>query len=161
MYSKSTQRILKQYNLTPQELTFCLVYLAKYNLTDSYLLAFQPMSNKITNIMTKAKRLSEQPNIKSFIAERNGVVTPEQIEEVEQTELSENEIDEVGSIPDKSQMIKSLTILIQKTTDTKLKSELIMKLADLSGMRKEQIETDDNKIYYYLPITCSICPKNQ
>ena len=161
MYSKSTQRILKQYNLTPQELTFCLVYLAKYNLTDSYLLAFQPMSNKITNIMTKAKRLSEQPNIKSFIAERNGVVTPEQTEEVEQTELSENEIDEVGSIPDKSQMIKSLTILIQKTTDTKLKSELIMKLADLSGMRKEQIETDDNKIYYYLPITCSICPKNQ
>ena len=161
MYSKSTQRILKQYNLTPQELTFCLVYLAKYNLTDSYLLAFQPMSNKITNIMTKAKRLSEQPNIKSFIAERNGVVTPEQTEEVEQTEVSYNEIDEVGSIPDKSQMIKSLTILIQKTTDTKLKSELIMKLADLSGMRKEQIETDDNKIYYYLPITCTICPKNQ
>ena len=161
MYSKSTQRILKQYNLTPQELTFCLVYLAKYNLTDSYLLAFQPMSNKITNIMTKAKRLSEQPNIKSFIAERNGVVTPEQTEEVEQTEVSYNEIDEVGSIPDKSQMIKSLTILIQKTTDTKLKSELIMKLADLSGMRKEQIETDDNKIYYYLPITCNVCPKNQ
>ena len=161
MYSKSTQRILKQYNLTPQELTFCLVYLAKYNLTDSYLLSFQPMSNKITNVMTKAKRLSEQPNIKAFIAERNGVVAPEQTEEVEQTELTENEIDEVGSIPDKSQMIKSLTILIQKTTDTKLKSELIMKLADLSGVRKEQIETDDNKIYYYLPITCNVCPKNQ
>lgn len=162
MYSKSTQRILKQYNLTPQELTFCLVYLAKYNLTDSYLLAFQPMSNKITNIMTKAKRLSEQPNIKSFIAERNGVVTPEQTEDAEkQMDLSENEIDEVGSIPDKSQMIKSLTILIQKTTDTKLKSELIMKLADLSGMRKEQMETDDNRIYYYLPVTCNICPKNQ
>ena len=38
-----------------------------------------------------------------------------------------------------------------------LKAELIMKLADLSGVRKEQIESEDNKIYYYLPVTCNVC----
>ena len=163
MFSKATQRILKQYNLTPQELSFCTMYLSMFNLADSYLLSFQPMTNKVTNIMTKAKRLSEQPNIKSYIAEHNGVITPiTQITDITDIEdLESNEIGEAVSIPDKSQMIKSLTILIQKTTDAKLKSDLIMKLADLTGVRREQTETDDNKINYYLPITCTICPKNK
>ena len=113
--------------------------------------------------MTKAKRLSEQPNIKSYIAEHNGVITPvTQITDITEIEdLESNEMGEAVSIPDKSQMIKSLTILIQKTTDAKLKSDLIMKLADLTGVRREQTETEDNKINYYLPITCNVCPKNQ
>ena len=62
---------------------------------------------------------------------------------------------------DKQQMVNELNLLINKTSDTKLKSELILKLADLSGVRKEQTETEDNRINYYLPITCNVCPKNQ
>ena len=161
MYSKSTQRILKQYNLTPQELTFCLVYLAGYTTADSYMMAVQPMSNKVGTIIKAAKRMSEQTNVRSFITEMNGTIgtinqqTEEKIEEIDIEDIME------GANLDKGKMVKTLASLVEQAKDPKLKAELIMKLADLSGVRKEQIETDDNKIYYYLPITCNVCPKNQ
>ena len=165
MYSKSTQRILKQYNLTPQELTFCLVYLAGYTTADSYMMAVQPMSNKAGTIIKAAKRMSEQTNVRSFITEMNGTIGTinQQQNEHPEEKIEEIDIEDImgGTNLDKGKMVKTLASLVEQAKDPKLKAELIMKLADLSGVRKEQIETDDNKIYYYLPITCNVCPKNQ
>ena len=161
MYSKSTQRILKQYNLTPQELTFCLVYLAGYTTADSYMMAVQPMSNKAGTIIKAGKRMSEQTNVRSFITEMNGTIGT--INQQPEEKIEEIDIEEImgGANLDKGKMIKTLASLVEQAKDPKLKAELIMKLADLSGVRKEQTETEDNKIYYYLPVTCNVCPKNQ
>ena len=161
MYSKSTQRILKQYNLTPQELTFCLVYLAGYTTADSYMMAVQPMSNKAGTIIKAGKRMSEQTNVRSFITEMNGTIGT--INQQPEEKIEEIDIEEImgGANLDKGKMIKTLASLVEQAKDPKLKAELIMKLADLSGVRKEQTETDDNRIYYYLPVTCNVCPKNQ
>ena len=163
MYSKSTQRILKQYNLTPQELTFCLVYLAGYTTADSYMMAVQPMSNKAGTIIKAGKRMSEQTNVRSFITEMNGTIGTIKQQPEQEEKIEEIDIEEIigGANLDKGKMIKTLASLVEQAKDPKLKAELIMKLADLSGVRKEQIETDDNKIYYYLPVTCNVCPKNQ
>ena len=174
MYSKNTQRILKDYKLLPTELCFCTLYLSGFSVVDSYLLAYQPMSNNLASATGQAKKIGNKPNVKQYITDKRGTIIkegyqqPEYLPEenisngnnVEEEILREENRMEVANL-DKQQMVNELNLLISKTSDTKLKSELILKLADLTGVKREQIETDDNKIYYYLPITCTICPKNQ
>ena len=173
MYSKNTQRILKDYKLLPTELCFCTMYLSGLSVADAYLLAFQPMSNSIGAAIGQAKKVANKPNIKQYITDNRSNIVKEGYKELEPLPVANidngnNSVDEIlkeDSIGvanlDKQQMINELNLLINKTSDTKLKSELILKLADLSGVRKEQTETDDNRIYYYLPVTCNVCPKNQ
>lgn len=162
MFTKTTQRILKQHRLSPQELCFCTMFLSGFSLGDSYLMAFQPMTNKSAGIMTDAKKMAAKAYIKGYIAyKQNGQISAVAEEESATSEemRSDDFID--SPILDKQQMIKSLTLLIEKTADTKLKSELIMKLADLTGAKREQIETEEDAIHYYIPLTCKICPKNK
>ena len=173
MYSKNTQRILKDYKLLPTELCFCTMYLSGLSVADAYLLAFQPMSNSIGVAIGQAKKVANKPNIKQYITDNRSNIVKEGYKELEPLPVANidngnNSVDEIlkeESIGvtnlDKQQMINELNLLINRTSDAKLKSDLILKLADLTGVRKEQIESDDNKIYYYLPITCNVCPKNQ
>ena len=173
MYSKNTQRILKDYKLLPTELCFCTLYLSGFSVVDSYLLAFQPMSNNLASATGQAKKIGNKPNIKQYITDKRGTIIKEGYPETEYLPLAnidngessqeENLREENSGVAnlDKQQMINELNLLINRTSDTKLKSELILKLADLTGVRREQTETEDNKINYYLPITCNVCPKNQ
>ena len=174
MYSKSTQRILKDYKITPQELTFATLYLAGFSIADSYLLAVQPLTNNIAATIGQAKKVANKPNIRTYIQDKQGSsynepskTNPDDISKLSQLDKNEygmvenGEIEEGRANLDKQQMINELNKLIAKTSDTKLKSELILKLADLTGAKKEQTESEDDAISYYLPITCLVCPKNQ
>lgn len=174
MYSKNTQRILRDYKLLPTELCFCTLYLSGFSVVDSYLLAFQPMSNNLASATGQAKKIGNKPNVKQYITDKRGATIKEGYQQPEYLPMEniadgnngEEEIlreeNRLGVANlDKQQMVNELNLLINKTSDTKLKSELILKLADLTGVKKEQMESDDNKIYYYLPITCNVCPKNQ
>ena len=60
----------------------------------------------------------------------------------------------------KDGLISELSSLYSKTTDIKLKSEILLKLADLKGYKKEAQKTEDQVIRYYLPISCKICKFN-
>lgn len=57
----------------------------------------------------------------------------------------------------KAGTIEELNELADNTNDPKLKAELLIKISDLEGWKKEQEKTDDNTIRYYLPQKCSQC----
>lgn len=57
----------------------------------------------------------------------------------------------------KEETIAELNQLADDTTDAKLKAEILIKISDLSGWKKEQEKTDDNTIRYYLPLRCNVC----
>ena len=58
---------------------------------------------------------------------------------------------------DKESVVKELNILASQTTDPKLKAEMLMKLADLEGMKKQETNDEDSQIRYYMPLKCSKC----
>lgn len=52
----------------------------------------------------------------------------------------------------KADTIRELNKLASLTTDTKLKAEILLKLSDLEGWKKEKEQTQDDTIRYYLPL---------
>lgn len=57
----------------------------------------------------------------------------------------------------KEDIIAELNKLASLTNDTKLKAEILMKVADLEGMKKQETKQNDKLIRYYLPLKCSVC----
>jgi hypothetical protein len=57
----------------------------------------------------------------------------------------------------KEQLLKTLTKLFLKETDTKLKSELGLKIADLQQWKKDLSEKIDTTTKFYLPVKCFDC----
>ncbi|NDV68625.1 hypothetical protein [Dysgonomonas sp. 25] len=57
----------------------------------------------------------------------------------------------------KTETISELNKLADNTHDAKLKAEILLKISDLEGWKKEKEQTDDNTIRYYLPLRCNVC----
>lgn len=57
----------------------------------------------------------------------------------------------------KADTIRELNKLASLTNDTKLKAEILLKLSDLEGWKKEKEQTQDDTIRYYLPLRCNVC----
>lgn len=57
----------------------------------------------------------------------------------------------------KDDILTELNNLADNTNDPKLKAEILMKVADLEGMKKQEIKQEDKLIRYYLPLRCSNC----
>lgn len=53
---------------------------------------------------------------------------------------------------DKAAIIRELNTLASSTHDTKLRAELLMRLADLERMKDKESEEEDTTIHYYLPV---------
>lgn len=66
-------------------------------------------------------------------------------------------IDEELQNRSKEDIITELNKLATLTNDTKLKAEILMKVADLEGMKKQEVKQDEKLIHYYLPLRCSKC----
>ena len=72
----------------------------------------------------------------------------------QKSNFSEN--DEM-TIFDKETVILTLSRLINKTADIKLKSELLIKLSDIKGYKKQDQTKQEEQIKYYLPLRCESC----
>lgn len=59
---------------------------------------------------------------------------------------------------DKNGLILELENLYQNSSENRIKSDILIKIADLKGYKKDQSTTDKEVIRYYLPINCNICP---
>lgn len=68
---------------------------------------------------------------------------------------SENQTPETNRT--KTETISELNKLADNTHDPKLKAEILLKISDLEGWKKEKEQTDDNTIRYYLPLRCNVC----
>ena len=90
-----------------------------------------------------------QKGSRAYLLSQKGKITG-----VPQTYLSD---DEQISVFDKEQLAKLLSQTIMTTTDAKLKADLVVKLADLQGYKKEKTEKEEKRVRYYLPLKCEKC----
>ena len=60
---------------------------------------------------------------------------------------------ETSDIRDKTSVVKELNILASQTKDPKIRTEILMKLADLQQMKKDATEVDEDPVRFYLPIS--------
>lgn len=58
-----------------------------------------------------------------------------------------------SDIRDKTTVVKELNTLASQTKDPKLRTEILMKIADLQQMKKDATEVDEDPVRFYLPIS--------
>ncbi len=62
-----------------------------------------------------------------------------------------------NGILSKDDISNQLILLIGKVNEPKLKSELLIKLADIRGYKKQDQTKQEEQIKYYLPLRCESC----
>ena len=67
-------------------------------------------------------------------------------------------IEESPNFRKKEDVVAELNQLATSVKEPKLKAEILLKLADLQQMKKEENKKEDTEtIHYYLPLTCNNC----
>lgn len=57
----------------------------------------------------------------------------------------------------KGELIEELNALASSTSDPKTRTDILLKLADMAGMKKDEVKDEDNTVHYYLPLSCYQC----
>ncbi len=97
-------------------------------------------------IRRMAVRWLKRPEVVQYIYDRRLVISG-----------NAPKVTEGKEIRDKDAIVKELNQLASETKDTKLKSEILLKIADLQQMKKPVVEEEDNTVHYYLPLSCNNC----
>ena len=110
-----------------------------------------PYQGSRENLHRLALRWLRSPDVKAYVEEKRVIIA--------------DKIEKRFSVPeqganvnrDKDDVIRELNFLIDQSKDPKLRSELLLKLANLQEMKKDIVEEEDTTVHYYLPLTCNKC----
>ena len=103
------------------------------------------------NLHRLALRWLRDPDVKEYVNGKRAVVADKTEKKFSTPEQGEN----VNR--DKDDVVRELNFLIDQSKDPKLRSELLLKLANLQEMKKDIVEEEDTTVHYYLPLTCNKC----
>lgn len=113
---------------------------------------------KMAYIASRGKKLTASPE--SLVVQASRWITKPECKafiEIEQQRLNIAHSSTDTENRSKQDIAKELNQLATQTGDPKLKAELLMRLADLEGMKKQETTEKEDKIKYYLPLKCSQC----
>ncbi|PXV66849.1 hypothetical protein CLV62_104110 [Dysgonomonas alginatilytica] len=146
---------------------------------DAYIVSKFPASQKVViayeqsrpreaqanrqSVYTQARNWINTDKCKYYIEDRKKELfaTDQHRYSTTQNEGNETEADTENNPTEsnrtKGETISELNKLADNTNDVKLKAEILLKISDLEGWKKEKEQTDDNTIRYYLPLRCNVC----
>lgn len=110
----------------------------------------KPYQGSKDNLHRLALRWLRSSEVKAYIDEKRIVIADKAEKKFSTPEQNANR--------EKEDIVRELNILADITKDPKLKTEILMKLADLKQMKRDPVDdTEDNTVHYYLPLTCYKC----
>lgn len=116
------------------------------------------LDTKMAYIASRGKKLTASPE--SLVVQASRWITKPECKaflEIEQQRINIAHSQTDTENRSKQDIAKELNILASQTGDPKLKAELLMRLADLEGMKKQETVEEEEKIKYYLPLKCTQC----
>ena len=125
-------------------------YIVNHNADMAYLLSrTKKPTTKSKDILHKmALRWLRTADVQEYISERQQIIFKE---------VSSNP--EQKNFRDKDDIVAELNVLATSVTDPKHKAEILMKIADLQQMKKEEtVKSEEDTIHFYLPLKCNQCP---
>lgn len=100
---------------------------------------------------SRANNWFQNKSCKAYLTKYKSVIVKTNPDETIDLENLENDF------YTKEQIIRSFSLLIGQTNDPKLKGDLLMKLTDIKGYKKDQNNTKEEQVHYYLPLRCESC----
>lgn len=148
--SNKLKRIIKNEGLkTTEEYVFALLIGLGWDELDAYIVSHNPSHETDNNYAkNRAKFIKLDKNIDK--ASKNIAM------KFAEKDISPEELDSVV-IMSKEQMAKELQIMYNKTNDSDKRQDIMKQIADLLGMKKEVMESEDSSKVFYLTQKCSSC----
>ena len=154
VYSKRVTDLQQIYQLTPDDVFFCMLVASGASRGEAYATIFRPRSTKIETAQRGAAQLAkDKPGInkliRSFEDNRAAFLpdndSPKSKKKKKSTETEEEE--------------KAGNVVQNRDKDAVLsgRADVLMKIADLQQMKKDENTEEEETVHYYLPLQCYRC----
>ena len=157
VYSKRVTDLQQIYQLTPDDVFFCMLVASGASRGEAYATIFRPRSTKIETAQRGAAQLAkDKPGInkliRSFEDNRAAFLKKKKNTETEEEEKAGN----VVQYRDKDAVLSGLeqTLPYLRGKD---RADVLMKIADLQQMKKDENTEEEETVHYYLPLQCYRC----
>lgn len=156
VYSKRVTDLQQIYQLTPDDVFFCMLVASGASRGEAYATIFRPRSTKIETAQRGAAQLAkDKPGINKLI--RSFEDSPKSKKKKKNTEAEEEEkAGNVVQYRDKDAVLSGLeqTLPYLRGKD---RADVLMKIADLQQMKKDENTEEEETVHYYLPLQCYRC----
>ena len=150
VYSKRVTDLQQIYQLTPDDVFFCMLVASGASRGEAYATIFRPRSTKIETAQRGAAQLAkDKPGINKLIRsfeDNRAAFLPEE----------EEKAGNVVQYRDKDAVLSGLeqTLPYLRGKD---RADVLMKIADLQQMKKDENTEEEETVHYYLPLQCYRC----
>ena len=153
VYSKRVTDLQQIYQLTPDDVFFCMLVASGASRGEAYATIFRPQLAKDKPGINKLIR-SFEDNRAAFLPDND---SPKSKKKKKSTETEEEEkAGNVVQYRDKDAVLSGLeqTLPYLRGKD---RADVLMKIADLQQMKKDENTEEEETVHYYLPLQCYRC----
>lgn len=156
VYSKRVTDLQQIYQLTPDDVFFCMLVASGASRGEAYATIFRPRSTKIETAQRGAAQLAkDKPGINKLIRsfeDNRAAFLPDNDSPKKEEEKAGN----VVQYRDKDAVLSGLeqTLPYLRGKD---RADVLMKIADLQQMKKDENTEEEETVHYYLPLQCYRC----
>lgn len=153
IYDKSTEKLAKEYNLTPDELAIVDLVSCGWTRKEAFKLVYRVGESWSPQALRDA--LNELFNKEGAKMRRkeNSKEVPVPVTEERTTDA--NILESVSKENTLRDLIKAREKMVSGSKDW---IEITKMIADITRMKQDEVKTEDNTITFYLPVTCHRCP---
>lgn len=160
VYSKRVTDLQQIYQLTPDDVFFCMLVASGASRGEAYATIFRPRSTKIETAQRGAAQLAkDKPGInkliRSFEDNRADNDSHKSKKKKKSTE-TEEKAGNVVQYRDKDAVLSGLEQTLPYLGG-KDRADVLMKIADLQQMKKDENTEEEETVHYYLPLQCYRC----
>ncbi len=166
VYSKRVTDLQQIYQLTPDEVFFCMLVASGASRGEAYATIFRPRSTKMETAQRGAAQLAKDKTginklIRSVEENRTPFITDKDStrRKKKKKNTEEEEEDKDGNVVqyrDKDAVLSGLEQTLPSLRG-KDRADILMKIADLQQMKKDENTEEEETVHYYLPLQCYRC----
>ena len=164
VYSKRVTDLQQIYQLNPDEVFFCMLVASGASRGEAYATIFRPRSTKIETAQRGAAQIAkDKPGInkliRSFEDNRTAFLPDNDRPKSKKNNTQTEEEEKAGYVVkyrDKDAVLSGLeqTLPYLRGKD---RADILMKIADLQQMKKDENTEEEETVHYYLPLQCYRC----
>lgn len=161
-YSKRTSEIMAEYAIDSSDVAYAELLALGWNKSEAAFVAYKPKLTVESDVLKFAKKTEMlHPGIVRYSKALKEKLVKKQTKTAA-SDSSRNTISgEDGKSYDlltKDGMLEYLVDLSNNPgLDLKSKTDLAKQISDLMQFKKEEVKIEDNRIHFYLPLTCAKC----
>lgn len=150
-FSEKMQKLMETYRLDAAHVCFAALVAVGFSEQESYVTIFRTRGNIASE---SRKMMNDNPDIGNLIDfMRNEMFVVNRIAQPDKKLTRKG-----GNSKDKDYVLEQLGIQYNFAREGKEKAEIMMKIADILQVKRQEDKEEAEKIVYYLPLRCENCP---